>query len=389
MPVTISPNMGLIIPVVGPNGEPGPAWANDTNADWGILDQHNHSTGQGVPITPSGLNINSDLSINSNNLTAVKTVNFTSQLAPLAGLPPNLGAVYVAGNELYYNDEAGNVVQITNGGSVNAGAGSITGLPSGTASASYSAGSKTFIWQSATSTAANMDGGSFIFREVVASAKGVTVSSPTSLAADYQLFWPAALPGVTTFLTVDTGGNMGDSYVLDNSTLEVSSNVIQVKDHGITQAKLALKTTGSTVAAGGIAFQDSGLVNIAALTYTDAGFSIILTTTGRPVQVCFQPIPGGTQGQMYLATSSTSLSNMDSNLQILNNATPVVIFNPFFDGMVTGGTPQNTLLPGGFNFLDMSVNGTPGTYTYTVEVKNNNAPQTFVINQIRFLAYEI
>src|SRR5271170_5056652 len=141
--VIISPNMNLPVPIV--DVDPGPDWANNINACMGILDQHSHVAGQGVQITPAGLNINADLSMQDNNLIAVNTVRFQALGASLPGTAPNLGVIYVAGNELYYNDESGNVVAITKTGSVNAGAGSITGLPSGTASASYSSGSETFV----------------------------------------------------------------------------------------------------------------------------------------------------------------------------------------------------------------------------------------------------
>src|SRR6266403_2288664 len=117
---TISPNMNLPMPI--PGVDPGPDYANNQNSAFTIIDGHTHSAGSGVQITPSGLNINSNLAINSNNLTLVNTVNFKANVSSLAGTSPNLGCVYVGGNELYYNDEAGNVVAITNNGSVNAGA---------------------------------------------------------------------------------------------------------------------------------------------------------------------------------------------------------------------------------------------------------------------------
>jgi len=242
--------MGLPVPT--PAQDPGPDYAENEQTCFNTIDLHDHSPGKGVPINSNGIDINADLPFNGFNATLVKTVNFDPQAMPLTGSSPNLGCVYVAGNELYYNDEAGNVVQVTNNGSVNAGAGSITGLPSGTASASYSSVSKTFIWQSATSTAANMDGGSFIFREVVPGANGVTVSSPTSLAADYQMFWPPSLPGSgNKFLTIDSSGNMGDTYDVDNSTLQVVSSVISVKtitnsqivDNSISTGKLTRNIT--------------------------------------------------------------------------------------------------------------------------------------------------
>jgi microcystin-dependent protein len=237
-----SPNMNMPVPVVGV--DPGPDWANNINACLGILDQHNHSPGQGVQITPSGLNINSDLTMNSNNLTFVKTVRFSPLLTTLPGLPPNLGAIYVAGNELVYNDEIGNVVQITHNGVVNAGAGSITGLPSGTASVSYSAGSETYIFQSATSTPANIDGGSFVFRNITSGSHGVTVSAPAALGADYGLTLPT-LPSVTSIMTLDPSGNMAADLTPDNVTIGIVGNELTV-------IQSAVGAPGTIVMFGGI-----------------------------------------------------------------------------------------------------------------------------------------
>ena len=81
--VILSPNMNLPVPVVGQ--DPGPDWANNINASLGILDQHDHSNGEGVPVTPAGLNINTDLPINGNNLTLVNSVRFVDRSTTLPG----------------------------------------------------------------------------------------------------------------------------------------------------------------------------------------------------------------------------------------------------------------------------------------------------------------
>ena len=199
----ISPNMNLPVAVVGV--DPGPDWANNINACMSAIDSHNHTPGQGVQITPAGLNINTDLPLNGNNINTARSVKFTAQGSPLA-LAGDLGCVYVSGQDLYYNDEAGNQVRITSGGNVNAGAGSITGLPSGTASASFAAG--TFTWQSATSTPATMNSGPLVIGAAVASSNTVTLGPSNSLAASYNLVFPAALPVSTSVVTVDSSGNM-------------------------------------------------------------------------------------------------------------------------------------------------------------------------------------
>src|ERR1700676_1980538 len=75
---TLTPNMSLIVPTVGANGDPGPDYANNQNQDLSILDSHNHSPGSGVQVTPQGLNINSNLPFNNNSATGVTGVQFSA-----------------------------------------------------------------------------------------------------------------------------------------------------------------------------------------------------------------------------------------------------------------------------------------------------------------------
>lgn len=195
--------MNLPISTIG--SDSGLQWEENLNASQIRIDAHNHSPGYGVPITPNGMNIDDDLPFNDHNATLLRSARFQPQASPLANAGLDVGCLYVSGNEVYYNDvSGGNQVQITNNGSVNAGAGSITGLPSGTASASFSAG--TFIWQASTNTPANMDFASAILRNNTANSKGLTLSPPAAMAADYGLTLPP-LPVATSFATLDTSGN--------------------------------------------------------------------------------------------------------------------------------------------------------------------------------------
>ncbi len=201
---TISPNMNLPVPNVGE--DPGPDWATNVDACLNAIDSHNHGAGQGVPIAADGISIQTDLPMNDNNLTDVRSVNFEVQGSPLA-LGTDIGCIYVSGKDLYYNDEDGNHVRITTGGNVNAGAGSITGLPSGTASVAFSAGTYTF--ESATSTPATINVGPIVTGAATASPKTVTIAASGSQPANYGLTWPLALPGATSVLSVDSVGQMG------------------------------------------------------------------------------------------------------------------------------------------------------------------------------------
>lgn len=201
--VTISPNMNLPVPI--PAVTPGPDWATDVVACFSGVDSHNHSSGQGVQITPGGLNINADLTFGNNNAYALRSVRFSPQTAVLGGAS-DVGCLYEVGVDLYYNDGNGNVIRITQSGSVSGSAGTITGLPSGTASASYAAG--TFTFHSATNTPANFSIGPLTIGRNSAGSKTVTITPNAAQAANYDIALPAALPGAINYLTLDASGNL-------------------------------------------------------------------------------------------------------------------------------------------------------------------------------------
>lgn len=200
---TTSTNMGMPIPGVGSTAAP--TWASDLNASLNIIDTHDHTVGKGVAITPSGININADLAYNGNSFNTLKKAAFTSQSAAITGT--NF-LTFVSGN-LYVNDGSGNQIPITSAGGVAGSPGSIGSLAS-PAAATYSAGSKLFTWTADTNKSAAMDNGAVTIRETnVASAKGVTLASPSSLAADYQITLPTALPASTQALNISSSGNTG------------------------------------------------------------------------------------------------------------------------------------------------------------------------------------
>jgi hypothetical protein len=380
--VILSPNMSLPVPT--PSVDPGPDWATNYSACLSILDGHNHSPGSGNPINPAGININADLTMNANNLIAINTLRFTALGASLPGTSPNLGCLYVAGNELYYNDESGNVTKMTNNGSVNSGAGSITGLPSGTASASYNSANQTFIWQSATSTPANLDAGSVIFRNLTANSFGVTVSAPSSLGSNYNLALPT-IPSATNFVTLDTGGNFAAVANVDNSSLQFSSNTLAVKAHGVQQGMLALKTTGSTVAAGGVAISASSGTFSTATSGSDqlvTGSSITITTTGRPISLSIVSDQSGNTSYLGQATSGISTTGLAVYLGTAPSGTVVARTQYTFNGT---GTYTNQLgCPGFIGLYQASA----GTYTFTYAV-NTSAGGGVSVNYLVLMAYEI
>lgn len=229
--IILSPNMNLPVPVVGV--EAGPQWATDVNNSLNIIDSHSHVPGYGVLVPSAGIDINADLPFSGFNATLLKSARFSSQTSPLTGASPDLGCVYVSGADLYFNDTAGNQVRITQSGSVAGSAGTITGLPSGTASAAYASLSGTFTFLQATSTGANIDAATLIIRYPgsypTPAGNYVALQAPSTLATGYALTLPTTLPAANnSFLSSSTAGVM--AYVAPETTsFQVASSTLSIK----------------------------------------------------------------------------------------------------------------------------------------------------------------
>ena len=79
------------------------------------LDLHDHTSGKGVKVPTGGLNINADLTFNSNQATDIEAVEFTSQTSTIS----QANTLYVKDGELYYIDAALSSIQLTLNGSLN------------------------------------------------------------------------------------------------------------------------------------------------------------------------------------------------------------------------------------------------------------------------------
>lgn len=356
--------MNLTIPGVGT--EPGPQYASDVNSSLTIIDQHDHSVGKGVQVTPSGLNINADLSIGINNLTDARTIRFFPLLSDPA-LPADLGVLYEVGVDLYYKDGAGNAIRITQGGSVAGSTGTITGLPSGTASASFVAG--TFVFQAATLTGANIDGASYILRNNVASSKALTLSPPNAMAADYNLALPS-LPAQTNVMTLDVSGNMGSiTYdAVGQAMTSLGANAI---------ANSRTRAVSTSVAAGGVAVSASGTGSYTSTGGFGALVSATIETTGRPVMIQLianQTATVGSGAALILSTASyyAQFSRGAGSLGVMQAS-------------VSGGNSISFPL-GSFSTVDYTA--AAGTYTYSFQVQLQSAG-TITYRDIILVAYEL
>lgn len=225
MAFTLSPNMNLPVPNVGT--EPGPDYALDVNNALAILDQHTHAPGSGVQINPSGININSALTFNNNYATQVAGLTLTAQ-----STLPGLGTLYEAGTDLYFIDGIGNNVRITQAGGIAGAPGSITNLTP-PASVTYVSGSQTFVFQSDFDTAANIDVGAVLFRNLTPnSTNAITLMAPPSLTSNSSLTLPLT-PAVQSFMTLDAAGVISAPWTVDDSTIKIISNQLVVQGNNI------------------------------------------------------------------------------------------------------------------------------------------------------------
>ena len=128
----------LAKPAVG--ATTGPQWATDLNTSIDAVDGHDHSSNKGIRITPAAFNVNADLDYNQNSATELKNVIFNSSVTAAT----TSYSLYQSSGNLFYRDGSGTPIQMTITGSVNSGAGSITGMTGTDAVASYSDASKTF-----------------------------------------------------------------------------------------------------------------------------------------------------------------------------------------------------------------------------------------------------
>jgi hypothetical protein len=107
--------MNLQIPIPGTTS--GPLYATDISNDLSTISDHTHtgaSANDGNQLTPASLNINSDLNINSNNITSLRSARFNSQSGTLSGVS-DINCLYVDSGDLYYNNSAGTAVKVTSG----------------------------------------------------------------------------------------------------------------------------------------------------------------------------------------------------------------------------------------------------------------------------------
>lgn len=384
MPVT--PYMNLTLPT--PTVSPGPEYATTLNNAFTGVDSHNHTPGFGVPIPTAGISINADLNFAGFNAYALRSSKYTSQSAPLA-LAGDLNSVFVSGGNLYYNNNIGQHVQITAGSGINiSGTTGIGGdYASSGASVFYTLATLLYSFTNFGGSFAAMKSGAATI--VNAGGFGPTLTSPLALASNYTLTLFNGAPAAIKIVTLDASGNLGAAYDVDNTTLEVSANLIQLKNGGVSTAKLAdgSVTNPKLAALGQQVSSSSSTFTSASTTYVDVtNLTVTIVTTGRPVRIFLNPSGSASA----IGPSSASLdAAIQSFVALLRDGSVIYEQTMYIAAHAASGAGVASVLPVScISFMDIP---TAASHVYKIQVKTNNivgTGSTEVTNAV-LVAYEL
>lgn len=414
----VSPYMVLTLPTVSETL--GPLWAAQLNTALGKVDAHDHSPGKGKFVSPSGLNIDSDLPFGSNNATGLRSVRFVPQVSTISQ-PSDLSCLYSAPDstgDLYYNDGAGNQIRITVGGSIDvSGAGSISGMGGTDASVTYSDSTKTFTFDQDTDERAFLDIGTLTIREDAgANTNGVTIQAPSGLAANYTMSLPDALPGSTQWVTLASSGALGTSTadtIAAGITATGANNIASamtstgadaigadMTSTGSNAIASSMSTTGATAisnkitravasptaTAGQVA--RSGLIDFSSssTTYTNVtNANVTITGTGNPIVIVLVPDNSAQSAGIFAQTLGGASATADFMLR----RDGVDRFEIRFRGNYGGATSSFIEVPpGSLQYIDWDAPA--GTYTYLLQGKTlSGTSPSFGVAKCQMIAYEL
>jgi len=196
--------MNLDLPIV--SSTPGPSWAAMLNTLIALLDAHDHTSGKGVTLNPSAMNVNVNYPFNNQQITGARGIAFQDQGVSLG---PIFGGLQVSQDELWWRNATGvSNVQITLGGTLNIPSGAlryklvstqtytvIAADANNVIGASFAGFPKTFTMPAANIIAAGMY---FVVRDVAGDA-GTNPISFTPIGSDkINNVGPAASPLINT-----------------------------------------------------------------------------------------------------------------------------------------------------------------------------------------------
>lgn len=200
--------MSLVYPV---NGDTQDTWGVVLNALLQLVENHDHTSGKGEPITGAALSIDQDISWGQHAITAVTALELAEVAA--SAVTAYSDALYVDSSDhnLYFRNQGGTDVKITDGNTLNV---SIVGGIGGDYSSvgallSYDDATKRYLLQQEGSPkpwAGLATGDIDLYQKAASITNKVTLKSPSSLAASYTVTLPTAVPAATSPIFLTSGG---------------------------------------------------------------------------------------------------------------------------------------------------------------------------------------
>lgn len=235
-------SMGITKPTPGGSTD---TWGQDLNDDViDVVEEHDHTSGNGVPVPSAGLNIDAALSFGGNEATSVGAVGFAdAQTGSIAR------SLFVdAAHELHWRTHGGVDVQLTNGAGLDATlVGGITGDYTTTdADVEYVDSTKAYEFKQDESPdhfAGIFASRVVLFEETAGVIEGVGLKSPAALATSYNVTFPSTLPGGTALLAIGTTGTL--TAPLRTFALPSRAAAVRCSSAGVLSAEIAYTVSNS------------------------------------------------------------------------------------------------------------------------------------------------
>jgi len=157
------------------------------------------------------------------------------------------------------------------------------------------------------------------------------------------------------------------SYVIPNSGVTTA----KIANQAVTQVKLAARSTGTTVGAGGVGISNSSATFSTASSSPTAitNLSVTITTTGRPI---FVGLVAATSGQSAITVSGTPFAGA---VYLFNGASQIANY---------GINPEVSIPTSSIYTID-----TPSAGTYTYSAKASISGTSISVFNTRLVAYEL
>jgi len=413
MPVTFTtPLMNLVLPTVGPSGQVGPTYATNLNTALERVDAHDHTSGNGQPLSQAAFIITDSFDMNSFDIVELGASRYTSKVAVTA----QASAVYVVGGDLYFNNSAGVPIQITAGTGINlTSLGTIGGdYSTSTASVIYTDSTKLFLFKQSPTLTANLACGPVFIYENTAASNYTKLQNPAGLGSNQTITFFNGLPLSTLPVKISSTGVLSSTQVITADIADSNVTTIKIADSNVTTAKIAdsnvttTKIADSNVTTAKIADNavtpaklgrneaeslGSGTFSMTGTTYTPVtNLSVSFTTTGRRLRMWLMPSSTSFVSYWGLERAITAgdFSPRSVKIRVRQDGATTVGEH---EATANFGNPEGTTQTGSslynVGFVLANVSPAAGTYTFSVEVAGGDSNISAFVRNCTLLVEEL